>query len=268
MTTLETRRYTMLARVRDFGEAHKDLFPEASEGGQAFATVATAVAKLGTHARSKLSGTRNGKQAKVAARDALRDRLDAIARTARAIGERTPGFDDPFRLPRKQDDDALLLACPMFIDEAEAKQERFIRHGLSETFIADLKALVERFAQAVRAVAAAKEGAKVGRKGIAAAELSGLAAVRQLDVIVANQLEHDPDALAHWEEARRIEYPYRRRSVASPELPPPATPSLPALSATTAPAIATSASPGSDAPAAEGDAGQSHAADLALPKAS
>jgi hypothetical protein len=206
----------MFTRVRDFGEAHRDLFPESSEGGHAFATVAAAVAKLGTHTRSKLSGAHDGRQAKVAAREALRDRLDAIARTAHAIAEKTPGFDDAFHLPRKQDDESLLLACPMILDEAEAKQDRFVRHGLPETFVADLKALVDQFEQAVRSVATAKERAKVARKGIVAAQLDGLAAIRQLDVIVVNQLGHDPEALDHWKEARRVEYLNRRRAAAAP----------------------------------------------------
>ena len=231
MTNLETRRYAMLARVREFGDAHRDLFPETSEGGQAFAVVAAAVAKLGTYARSKMSSLRDGRQAKVAAREALRDRLDTIARTARAIAEKTPGFDDPFHLPRKQDDDSLLLACPMFIDEAEAKKDRFVRHGLPETFTTDLKTLVEHFAQAVRSVGAAKDRTKVARKGIATTELAGLAAVRQLDVIVANQLAHDPEALAHWEEVRKIEYLNRRRAAAAPapaiDPAPPVTPQAP-----------------------------------------
>jgi hypothetical protein len=47
----------LLARVRDFGEAHKDLFPESSDGGQAFAIVSAAVAKLLVYARSKVSTT-------------------------------------------------------------------------------------------------------------------------------------------------------------------------------------------------------------------
>jgi hypothetical protein len=206
----------MFARVRDFGEVHRDLFPESSEGGQAFATVAAAVAKLGTHARSKLSSTRDGRQAKVAAREALRDRLDAIMRTARAIAEKTPGFDDPFHLPRKQDDESLLLACPLFLDEAEAKKARFVGHGFSETFVTDLKAFVDRYEQAVRSVSSARERTKVARKGIVAAQLAGLAAIRQLDVIVVNQLGHDPEALAHWEEARKVEYQNRRRVAAAP----------------------------------------------------
>jgi hypothetical protein len=249
----------MFARVRDFGEVHRDLFPESSEGGQAFATVAAAVAKLGAHTRSKLSGTHDGRQAKVAAREALRDRLDAIARTARAIAEQTPGFDDPFHLPRKQDDESLLLACPMFLDEAEAKKARFVGHGFSETFVTDLKVFVDRFEQAVRSVSSAKERTKVARKGIVAAQLSGFAAIRQLDVIVRNQLEHDPEALDHWEEARKVEYLNRRRVAAAPdeEKAPPVAPQVPPAPTPSAAAIQT---PSTDA---EAEAGQTQ-----LPKAS
>ena len=43
MTTIETRPYEMLVRVRDFGEAHRDRFPASSVAGQAFATVGEAV---------------------------------------------------------------------------------------------------------------------------------------------------------------------------------------------------------------------------------
>ena len=33
LTRMELRRYAMLARVRDFGQAHRDVFPESSAGG-------------------------------------------------------------------------------------------------------------------------------------------------------------------------------------------------------------------------------------------
>jgi len=254
MRTLETRRYAMFTRVRDFGEAHRDLFPESSEGGQTFATIGAVVARLAAHTRAKLSGTHDGRQAKGASREALRERLDAVARTARAIAEKTPGFDDAFHLPRKQDDESLLLACPMFVEEAEAKKERLVGHGLSETFVTDLKVLVDQFEQAVRSVSAAKERTKVARKGIAAAQRDGLAAIRQLDVIVVNQLEHDPEALDHWREVRRIEYLNRRRGAAAPvdNQVPPAVPSAPSPAATTTPSTS-----------AEAEAG-----DTQLPKAS
>jgi len=36
MNSLDTRRYEILVRVRDFGAAHDTLFPPASLGGKSF----------------------------------------------------------------------------------------------------------------------------------------------------------------------------------------------------------------------------------------
>ena len=55
MTNKETRRYEMLVRVRDFGEAHRDLFAKSTPGGEAFAAVADAVRQLSDHAVVRLS---------------------------------------------------------------------------------------------------------------------------------------------------------------------------------------------------------------------
>src|SRR5262249_24340431 len=120
MTRMEMRRYAMLARVRDFGQAHRDLFPESSVGGQAFATVAAAVAELSDHAVAKMSSAREGIRAKTEARHGLIERLEAIARTAHAIAVDRPGFDDSFRLPRQHSDEALVTIARVFIQDAEA----------------------------------------------------------------------------------------------------------------------------------------------------
>ena len=85
MNSLDTRRYEMLVRVRDFGVTQTALFPPASLGGQAFAAVAKAVNDLDGHAASQYSGrgaAREGAASKAAAREALRDDIEAIARTA------------------------------------------------------------------------------------------------------------------------------------------------------------------------------------------
>jgi hypothetical protein len=80
----------MLVRVRPFGEAHRDRFPESTAGAQAFASIAAAVTELSGHAVSKMSASREARSAKAAARQALTSRLDVIARAARVIAEETP----------------------------------------------------------------------------------------------------------------------------------------------------------------------------------
>jgi hypothetical protein len=101
-----------------------------------------------------------------------------------------------------------------------------------------------------------------------AAVIAGLAAVRRLDGIVPYKLGHDSDALALWEQARKMEFPSRRRYVA-PLMPavvptPPAgvTPAPPEETASTSPPVST-ATPAN----VEADADQPPA-DIPLPKAS
>jgi hypothetical protein len=262
MTVSETRRYAMLARVRDFGAAHQDRFPESSEGGQAFAAIAAAVAKLDAHAKLKLAGLRSARDDKGAAREALLDRIDVVIRTAAAIKDKAPEFENPFQLPRRLTDPDLANAASVIVEEAATHTARFTAYGLPESFVDDLRALLTRFAQATRTVALAKERAEVAQKGIAAALVAGLTALRQLDVIVPNQLERDPDALAAWQHARRVEYPTRRRVHAAPAQPPPSAPPVPPAAAVTAPASPPAA------PVVEGKPEQPATPGVALPIAS
>src|SRR5262245_41839789 len=115
----DNARYEMLVRIQAFGETHKEKFPDGSIGGKAFATVDAAVEQLRHHALDKMATTREGIRLKAAARRALADRLDTIARTARVIAQDKPGFDDPFRTPRLRSDQALVTAGRVFAREAE-----------------------------------------------------------------------------------------------------------------------------------------------------
>jgi hypothetical protein len=83
MTTIETRRYEMLVRVRDFGEAQLDLFPASSVARDQFGAVGAAVRALSTHAVDKMSATREG---------------------------RNTGVEDKFQLPDSIIDQGLLTA--------------------------------------------------------------------------------------------------------------------------------------------------------------
>src|ERR1700757_2344507 len=115
MTNKETRRYEMLVRVRDFGEAHRDLFPKSTPGGEAFGAVAEAVRQMTDHAVVKLSTAQEGKAARTDARAMLLDQLTAIAGTARPVASKMPGFNNVFRLPTWKGDRGLMTAGRMFV---------------------------------------------------------------------------------------------------------------------------------------------------------
>jgi len=150
MKTIETRRCEMLGRVVEFGEKYGHLFPKSSEAGETFAAVAAAVKQLGEHTRSKLSSDRSAKGNRMIARGALLERLDAMARAARTIGETTPGFEAGFDLPDQPTDNELVESGRLFMQHAEDVKKLFIAKAFPTTFIADITELVDAFEQSVR----------------------------------------------------------------------------------------------------------------------
>ncbi len=203
MKIVAIRRYEMLVRVKEFGAAHADAFPETSLGGQTFAAVATAVDALQAQLTAQASGAkRDALSQKAAARQALRDAIDAIARTARAIGTDTPGVKDKFALPHSRGDQRLLASARAFAQNAAPLTDQFTTHNMPATFVTDLNNAIAAFERAILGYAIVQENAAAAKKAIAAALEAGEAAVLRLDAIVSNKV--DAEALAMWEEARRV----------------------------------------------------------------
>ena len=94
MDDLENRRRETFQRVEGFGVAHAADFGENSLGKQFFAAMAVIVTRLDGLAAAQASGrgaSREGTSTRAVARAALREDLDAISRTARAIAVDNPG---------------------------------------------------------------------------------------------------------------------------------------------------------------------------------
>ncbi len=230
VTSIETRRYEMFVRVRDFGKTHGNLFPESSVAREQFATVDATVKQLSQHAVTKMSAVREGKSTKAMAREALLDRIEAMALTARAIAGDTPGLKDKFRVPVPRTDQALLTAGRLFARDAEEFKDQFLAHAMPQTFLADLIGLVETFEGAIQEREEGKGGSTAARASIKAALASGTTAVQKIDAMMTNHLRGDSATTALWRSVRRIGYPHRARSAAatSPLVPSRPTPVAPA----------------------------------------
>jgi len=101
MRDMERRRFE--TRVHDFGAAHAASFPAASRGAELLAIINQVVVEFAMHATAQSSGFTTKAQAaagRATWRAALREDLEAINRTARAMSFNTPGLDECFRLPR------------------------------------------------------------------------------------------------------------------------------------------------------------------------
>jgi len=245
MKSIETRRYEMLVRVLNFGQTYAHLFPQSSLATQAFGIVAEAVKQLEAHRVAKMSTAPAAKNTMAMAREALRSRLVAIARTAREIAESTPGLEDKFKVPEGATDQELLTAGRLFVRDAEPFVPQFVAHALPQTFVTDLTHIVDNFEQAVRERDAGKSENTAAKASIESALASGLAAVRKLDVIVSNTLQDDAVTMAVWERERRVRYRNRVKAAVTPPSPAPETPA-PAAAPVEAPAA-----PHAEAPAPE-----------------
>ena len=236
MTSLDDHRYTMLVRVTHFGAAHRDRFPAAGRASRLFAAISKAVDRLGTHVLAESAGeraARDGALSKGAAREALRQALEAIARTARALDTRVPALGGRFRLPSIRNDHELTTAARSFGRDAAHLKAQFLAHGLPKTFIADLRAAVDAFERASQDRFAARARRGAARAGIRTAIDSALIALNRLDAIVLNTFRDEPAFLADWTRAKHVTRARtRRQRKPTPSLPSATAGRMPAAPAT------------------------------------
>ena len=204
MKTTHMSRIEMFKRVCTFGEKHGDLFNQSPVARDHLATLANVVNQLSEHAATRMWAARGGKSPRAAAQKELRQQLKAVVRTARILAAGAPGLEDRFRYPDQKSDQALVIAGRLFAREAEPYKDLFLSRSLPPTFIDDLKAAADRLEAALREDEESRSDRVDARLGTRDVIASGTAAVRQLDVIVRNQLHGDPAALEGWERARRV----------------------------------------------------------------
>ena len=217
MNTVDTRRFEMLVRVREFGTIHADLFPASTLGGKAFAALTSAVADLTQHVSAQLSGIGSAREAttsKAVAREALRDDLDAIVRTVRVMALDDPGVAEKFTLPRSSGDHALLSTARQFASDAKPLAKEFIEHYMPKDFVTDLIEDISEFEQAMSDREAGRDIHTTAGAAIEGTMDAALDAVRRLDGLVPNRLRDDPTTLAAWDRARRVEYRARKKAEA------------------------------------------------------
>ena len=206
MTKLDIGRQRMLARLCEFGTAHRDIFPPSSFAGRMFAEVAEASEALRRHATTEVAGQnaeRQGAGLKAAARTALRRRLGSISRVARVVAVDRPGFERKFRVRFDCSDERLLSRARLVLKEARPLARTFIAHDMPPTFLATLQEDINAFVHAITSREDSREQRVAARANIDVEIRKGLQAARRLAVVVPHKLEN-PGSLAMWHDARRI----------------------------------------------------------------
>ena len=216
MKLTDRRRYDMLTRVREFGVHFGHLLPESTLARQALATIDEAVGQVPVLDQAATSASVAATR-KATARSALVDLLVKVEQTARVLAVADPGLKPRFELAESLGDRRLLSIARQFASDAAKEAAEFVAHGMPATFVVDLEQRIATFEATLQQRGASREEQVAARARIAALLAAALAAVRTLDVIVANHLASDPVTQAVWKRDRRVVYPHRsRKAVAAP----------------------------------------------------
>lgn len=219
MNDTQRRRYERAVRVSEFVESLKGELPAAGRAAQSAASVKALIGRVAaldasqsTNAREKQAGT----EGKAAARQALRELLGRIGRTARAIGRDDPALKGNFRLPATNPNEQTLLGTARsFRAAAEPFKARFVEYGMAADF---LDALDRRVGE-IESFGERQRAGTSGRAGDLAATESALeeldAEVARLDAYVRNAFAADAARLESWRQAARLERAPRRPKVAA-----------------------------------------------------
>jgi hypothetical protein len=172
----------------------------------------------------------------------LREYLKNVGRTAHALEKDHPGLSPTFRLPRSPSYPALKAKAQAVIEVATPLEAEFVDAGLPATFLTELQALLTAFENGT---SQKHEGGITQVEGTAALKAKanlGVKAATRLDAYVRNHFRNNPEVLAAWKHARRIEKAPVRKNGQTP-------PSTPAPSGAPAPAGVASSSTSTVAPA-------------------
>ncbi|MCD9188547.1 MAG: hypothetical protein LUM44_19165 [Pyrinomonadaceae bacterium] len=131
--------------------------------------------------------------------------LQKINRAANALAEDIDGIEDLFRMPRRRSDAIWLATARNFYDESAPFDAQFQDFDLSETFRADLLALIAEFEAAVREADIAHEQKGGATGGLEAEFREAGKFSRKLNAIVRNKYAENPRKLGAWEIASHLE---------------------------------------------------------------
>lgn len=220
MKNYEINRYHMFINIRQFLTVNAADFPAASVGAAQLAEIAAVIIRLedlGARQTSGMTAAGLGYLGKDTAREALRDALMDIARTARSMEFEFPGIAKQFRMPQSATDQRLVATAKVFIESIDRYYSEFVRYGLDEDFAVDLARAIDAFEASRTAPSVARDTHVAATAEISAAVRRGMTAFKILDGVVKNTYRHNVGQLAAWTAASHIERVGKRAKPGEPK---------------------------------------------------
>jgi hypothetical protein len=214
MNSVINRTHDMFLRVDAFVSERPTAFPPNTLGGETVAELRGVIRALTGTITAQTTGLTDAQRAtaeRLAASEALRENMKAVARTARVMALDMPGLENKFRLPRSGSVPALLQAARAYAADALPLKAGFIRHEHPETFIEELETQIAALERAMGDQNTKRDAHISATASVETLIERGVNAVRRLDAIVRNKFRDDSATLAAWESARHVESPSRTR---------------------------------------------------------
>ena len=217
----DRRRYEMLIRLRNFGAAYGQLFPDTSTAHATFEAIGAEIALLETLDTAERSASRAARVTRqAAARGALANSLTRAGSTARVLAIIDPTVTVHVDVPQSADDAQLLMLARDFVAAAAPSATQFAAHGIP---ISEVEGRINALQQALQERGTGRDSRVKARAEIEASFSRAMVAVAVLDVTVANCLAADPVALAVWKQDRQLKYRPRSSKADEPAAPNPPT---------------------------------------------
>ena len=208
MTGFDKRRYQMLTHVRDFGVAHRDLFPTNSSAQSAFAIVAAEVERLDALKLTERGARRAVRAApRIEVRTRLLETLVRAKNTARVLAKTIPQLATQVELPDGANDRRILSVTRQFLEAIGPYLEQFAAHGISAD---ELQQRVESLETTINERELRRKEQSQAREQIDGCLGRAVEAIETLDVAVANHLASNPERLAEWKRSRVLPRSKRR----------------------------------------------------------
>lgn len=218
MTIREENVYDMFVRVLAFNAENALDYAAIIAAAINFTIILTAKDALNEFSAEQTSGEAAAAVEQMSVlRAAIRRKMVAYAKTARAIALSTPGFSKLFKVPDEDNDNVLLATGREFVEEANENALALVDLGKQPGDAAALTADLDAFEAALTAKAEGQQNTVGATAGIDDQTDAGMKSAKILDAIMFNVYRDNPVKLAQWKTARHV-----RRANQPP--PPPPTP--------------------------------------------
>ncbi|MFT3782574.1 MAG: hypothetical protein QM790_11220 [Nibricoccus sp.] len=203
MNDKESRRYDMFTRAEAFGNDYLKDLPPGSKGAKGRVTLAEVIAQLDV---SKVQQVPPRMTSVEVLLDALLLDLKAIAKTARAIAQEKPGFDDPFII-RDRNPASLLTAADTFVAtlKKDGVAPLFLDYEMPAEFVKNLEDDVKAIRESQTALKSGTTAAVGKTKAVGLLIAEGMKAVNDLDAVVTNKYGRNAEVMRAWQTASHIE---------------------------------------------------------------